>query len=82
MVAFGIDAVWFGIIMIARLEIGFTTPPVGLNLFVIQGMMPGASARDVRAKARHHPDRERPFVARTSYPRSPLKRALVTRTRR
>jgi hypothetical protein len=27
-VAFGFDAVWFGIIMIVRLEIGFTTPPV------------------------------------------------------
>ncbi|MSQ18439.1 MAG: TRAP transporter large permease [Betaproteobacteria bacterium] len=46
-VAFGFDAVWFGIIMIIWLEIGFITPPVGLNLFVIQGMMPGASARDV-----------------------------------
>jgi TRAP-type C4-dicarboxylate transport system permease large subunit len=33
--------------MIVWLEIGFITPPVGLNLFVIQGMMRGASARDV-----------------------------------
>jgi len=45
--SFGFDPVWFGIIMIIWLEIGFITPPVGLNLFVIQGMMPGASARDV-----------------------------------
>jgi tripartite ATP-independent transporter DctM subunit len=43
----GFDAVWFGIIMIVWLEIGFITPPVGLNLFVIQGLTPGATARDL-----------------------------------
>ena len=37
----GFDPVWFGIIMVVWLEIGFITPPVGLNLFVIQGLMPG-----------------------------------------
>ncbi len=45
--AFGFDPVWFGIVMIVWLEIGFITPPVGLNLFVIQGMMKDASARDI-----------------------------------
>ena len=44
---FGFDPIWFGIIMVIWLEIGFITPPVGLNLFVIQGLMPGSSARDV-----------------------------------
>jgi C4-dicarboxylate transporter DctM subunit len=43
----GFDPIWFGIVMIVWLEIGFITPPVGLNLFVIQGMMRGASARDI-----------------------------------
>ena len=43
----GFDPIWFGIIMVVWLEIGFITPPVGLNLFVIQGMMRGASARDI-----------------------------------
>jgi C4-dicarboxylate transporter, DctM subunit len=43
----GFDPVWFGIIMIVWLEIGFITPPVGLNLFVIQGLTPGATARDL-----------------------------------
>src|SRR5262249_60914989 len=38
---------WFGIIMVVWLEIGLITPPVGLNLFVIQGLTPGASARDI-----------------------------------
>ena len=44
---FGFDPIWFGIIMVIWLEIGFITPPVGLNLFVIQGLLPGSSARDV-----------------------------------
>src|SRR5437899_413636 len=43
----GFDPVWFGIIMVVWLEIGLITPPVGLNLFVIQGLTPGASARDI-----------------------------------
>ena len=33
-VAYGYDKVMFGIIMIVNLEIGFLTPPVGLNLLV------------------------------------------------
>jgi C4-dicarboxylate transporter, DctM subunit len=43
----GFDPVWFGIIMVIWLEIGLITPPVGLNLFVIQNMMRGTTARDV-----------------------------------
>ncbi len=43
----GFDPVWFGIIMVVWLEIGFITPPVGLNLFVIQGLMPGSTAWEV-----------------------------------
>ena len=39
----GFDPVWFGVIMVVWLEIGFITPPVGLNLFVIQGLMLGLS---------------------------------------
>jgi TRAP-type C4-dicarboxylate transport system permease large subunit len=43
----GFDPVWFGIVMVVWLEIGLITPPVGLNLFVIQNMMRGMSAREV-----------------------------------
>ncbi|HEU5321467.1 MAG TPA: TRAP transporter large permease subunit, partial [Methylomirabilota bacterium] len=43
----GFDPVWFGVVMVVWLEIGLITPPVGLNLFVIQGLTPGASARDI-----------------------------------
>src|SRR5207244_6443253 len=43
----GFDPIWFGIIMIVWLEIGLITPPVGLNLFVIQNLMRGTTARDI-----------------------------------
>ena len=36
---FGIDPVHLAIIFIANLELGFLTPPVGMNLFVIKGVM-------------------------------------------
>jgi len=35
---YGIDPVHFGIIMIVNLEIGYLTPPVGVNLFVASGI--------------------------------------------
>ena len=40
--AAGVDLIWFGIILIKLLEIGLITPPVGLNIFVIQSTMKGA----------------------------------------
>ena len=38
MMALGYDPVWFGVVLVILLEIGLITPPVGMNLFVIQGM--------------------------------------------
>jgi tripartite ATP-independent transporter DctM subunit len=35
-----LDLVWFGILMLILLEIGFTTPPFGLLLFVMKGVAP------------------------------------------
>lgn len=34
----GFDPVWFGIFLILMVELAQITPPVGINLFVIQGM--------------------------------------------
>ena len=34
----GIDPVHFGIMITVNMEIGMITPPVGLNLYVVQGM--------------------------------------------
>jgi tripartite ATP-independent transporter DctM subunit len=36
--ALGIDPLWFGIYMVTIVEIGMIVPPVGMNLFVIQGV--------------------------------------------
>ena len=38
--AAGFDPVWFGVILTINMELGLITPPVGLNLFVINGIMP------------------------------------------
>jgi C4-dicarboxylate transporter DctM subunit len=43
----GFDGVWFGIIMVIWLEMGFITPPVGLNLFVIQGVAKGGTMKEI-----------------------------------
>lgn len=37
--ALGWDPVWFGIIMVINMEMALITPPVGLNLFVVQGVV-------------------------------------------
>lgn len=41
--ASGIDPIWFGVYLVLVVEMGQLTPPVGLNLFVLQGM----SGRDI-----------------------------------
>lgn len=37
-VSLGFDPVWFGILLILLIEMALITPPVGLNLFVVQGV--------------------------------------------
>jgi tripartite ATP-independent transporter DctM subunit len=39
-------AIWFGILVLITVEVGLITPPVGMNLFVIQSMAPDISIRD------------------------------------
>lgn len=36
----GYDPIWFGILLVCVAEIGLITPPIGMNLFVIQGVTP------------------------------------------
>ena len=38
--AAGYDLIWFGIIYTVTMEIAVLTPPVGLNLYVLQGLAP------------------------------------------
>jgi len=42
------DLTWFGLIMLLALEVGYTTPPFGLLLFVMKGVAPpGTTMRDI-----------------------------------
>ena len=44
----GVNQVWFGVLMLLSLEIGFLTPPFGLLLFVMRGVAPpDISMRDI-----------------------------------
>ena len=36
----GVDPIWFGIFIVIMCELGLITPPVGMNLFVVQGIRP------------------------------------------
>ncbi|HQM81376.1 MAG TPA: TRAP transporter large permease [Syntrophorhabdaceae bacterium] len=41
--ALGYDPIWFGVLIVVICEMGVITPPVGLNLFVIKGLLPDVS---------------------------------------
>jgi len=43
----GFDPVWFGIIVTINVEMGMITPPVGLNLFILKGAVPGITMKDI-----------------------------------
>jgi C4-dicarboxylate transporter, DctM subunit len=34
----GVDPIWFGVFIVLMCELGLITPPVGMNLFVVQGI--------------------------------------------
>ena len=41
----GFDPIWFAVILTINMEIGLISPPVGLNLYVINGIAPDISLR-------------------------------------
>lgn len=43
----GFDKVWFGILLILLIEMALITPPVGLNLYVVQGARKGGNLAEV-----------------------------------
>jgi len=49
--ALGFDPIWFGVVMTLNMEMGLITPPVGLNLYVVQGIAPDVPLRDILAGA-------------------------------
>ncbi len=38
---YGIDPIWFGIVLVVFIELGQISPPIGINLFVIQSIWNG-----------------------------------------
>lgn len=49
MFALGFDPIWFGIVIVILVEAALITPPVGLNLFVVQNLRKGGTLNDVIA---------------------------------
>jgi tripartite ATP-independent transporter DctM subunit len=46
--ALGFDPIWFGIMFIINMEIGYQTPPFGFNLFYLKGIVPsGVTMGDI-----------------------------------
>ena len=44
----GYNVVWFGAIFLLNMEMGLTTPPLGLSLYVMKGAAPpGTSMKDI-----------------------------------
>lgn len=44
---FGFDPYWFAVVLTINMEVGLITPPVGLNLFVINAIAPDVPTREV-----------------------------------
>lgn len=45
--AAGFDPYWFAVVLTVNMEIGLITPPVGLNLYVINSIVPDIALREV-----------------------------------
>lgn len=46
-IGLGFDPIWFGIIMTINMEMGLITPPVGLNLYVLKGIVPQVPLKEI-----------------------------------
>ena len=43
----GFDPIWFGVLQVQNLEISTVTPPYGMNLFIMKGILPGTSMGEI-----------------------------------
>lgn len=48
-VELGFSGVWFGVLVLKLIEIGLITPPVGINIFVVSGIVKEPAERIFRA---------------------------------
>jgi len=49
MKALNYDLIWFGVLMVIVLEMGLISPPVGINVFVVKGLVPDVPLTQVFA---------------------------------
>ena len=45
--ALGFDPVWFGVLIVMIVQIGLISPPVGMNLFVINALLPNVGLANI-----------------------------------
>lgn len=43
----GVDMIWFGIVVVIVSEIGLITPPIGMNVFVVNSVLPDVRLADI-----------------------------------
>jgi C4-dicarboxylate transporter DctM subunit len=46
-VGLGVDPIWFGVLIVVVVEIGLISPPVGMNLFVLNTLLPQVQTRTI-----------------------------------
>jgi C4-dicarboxylate transporter DctM subunit len=44
---FGFDSIWFALVFVFTLEVGLVAPPVGINVFVVQGIWRDARFEEI-----------------------------------
>jgi tripartite ATP-independent transporter DctM subunit len=49
MQALNYDLIWFGVIMVIVLEMGLIDPPVGINVFIVKGLVPDVPMSEIFA---------------------------------
>ena len=47
MMALGYHPLWFGVVIVTLCELALITPPFGLNLFILRGMIPGVTMGEI-----------------------------------
>jgi tripartite ATP-independent transporter DctM subunit len=47
MQALDYDLIWFGVVMVIVLEMGLIDPPVGINVFIVKGLVPDVPMTDI-----------------------------------
>ena len=45
----GYDLIWFGVVMVIVLEMGLIDPPVGINVFIVKGLVPEVPMAEIFA---------------------------------